>query len=86
MKDERGLFYYPYPANKKVRMYVRRENDTISFRLWNQNDIKLWQDHGWVEHEAVQQAAKLYAGKEFKPNEAYDITIATRLLEEDENP
>jgi hypothetical protein len=46
MKDKRGLYYYPFPQNKRVRMYVRKQADIIEFRLWNQDDPKLWKEHG----------------------------------------
>ena len=43
MKDANGLYYYPFPQNKRVRMYVKKENKTIYFRLWNAEDEKLWE-------------------------------------------
>jgi hypothetical protein len=82
MKDKRGPFYYPFPANKKVRMYVREENDEICFRMWNQEDPELWMQHGWVPWGAIQQAAAMYNGKAFNPHQAYDLSIAKALIKE----
>jgi hypothetical protein len=83
MKDNDGLYYYPFPNNKRVRMYVSLRNDEICFRLWNQDDDGLWEEHGWVPWEAILQAKKMYDGKKFDPNAAYDIRVATALIEDD---
>ena len=82
MKDDNGFYYYPFPDNKQVRMYVKEEKNTIYFRLWNSEDEKLWKDHGWVPYEAIQQASDIYSGNSFNPGEAYDISIARALLKE----
>jgi hypothetical protein len=83
MKDERGLYYYPVPANKRVRAYVREDHGEILFRLWNTDDPKLWAEHGWVPWEAIQNAAALYTSGNFKPNETYDLALARELIRED---
>ena len=83
MKDENGLYYYPFPNNKKVRVYVSLMKDDICFRLWNQDDAKLWEEHGWVPHEAILQAEKMYEGKPFDPKSAYDIKLAEALLDKE---
>lgn len=83
MKDKRGLYYYPFPQNKRVRMYVRQEAGNIEFRLWNQDDPKLWQEHGWVPYDTIVQAAKIYNGGNFNPNQAYDIEIAQALIKDE---
>ncbi len=80
MKDEKGLYYYPFPNNRKVRMYVELIEDQICFRLWNQDDPRLWEDHGWVPHEAILQAQKMYTGTGFDPDFAYDIHVAKSLI------
>lgn len=85
MKDEKGLYYYPNAGNKKIRMYVRKENQTIFFRLWNQDDPKLYAEHGWVPYDAILAAAKMYDGKAFDPKTAYDINLAKALLKEAED-
>ena len=82
MKDDNGLYYYPFPQNKSVRMYVRREAGEVAFRMWNRDDPQLWKDHGWVPYSAIRQAAAMFGGKSFDPNRAYDIGVANALLAE----
>lgn len=81
MKDDHGIYYYPFPSNKKVRMYVRQAGPEIEFRLWNQDDPQLWQNHGWVPYGAIVQARAMYTGKAFDPAQAYDLTLAREALE-----
>ena len=81
MQDERGDYYYPFPSNKRVRMYVRKEGDEIEFRLWNQDDPQMWESHGWVPFSAIQQAQAIYEGGAFDPRRAYDIMLAKEALE-----
>lgn len=80
MKDKNGLYYYPFPQNKSVHMYVRESEGTIWFRLWNANDPELWEQHGWIPYEAIREAQSQYKGNQFDPKRAYDIEIAKRLL------
>jgi hypothetical protein len=83
MNDERGKYYYPFPQNKKVRMYVREEGDSVYFRLWNSDDPQLWEEHGWIPYEAIKQAMAMYEQKnDFNPNEAYNLEIAKVVLKE----
>ena len=83
MKDERGKYYYPFPQNKKVRMYVQEEGGSVYFRLWNSDDIQLWDDHGWIPYEAIKQAQAMYEQKnDFNPNQAYDLETAKAVLKE----
>lgn len=84
MKDDTGLYYYPVPANKKVKMYIREEDGVIQFRLHNQDEPSVWERHGWITLEAVRQAAAEYNGP-VKPLDIYDINVARRLLREDDN-
>ena len=85
MKDQHGIYYYPIPENKRVKMYIRENDGVIEFRLHNENDPQLWEQHGWISYQAVQQAAKMYEGKGLKdPDKLYDFKVAQRLLE-DEN-
>ena len=81
MKDDRGLYYHPQLQNKRVRMYIRKFGSEIQFRLWNQDMPELWEEHGWVAHEAILQAAKMYDGKTLNPEQVYDIDLAGALLE-----
>ncbi len=86
MKDDRGLYYYPFPENKSVRMYVRKVGDEICFRLWKADDPEMWEGHGWVPHEAIQEAAAMYkktSPKSFDPGRAYSFDIAQALIQED---
>ena len=84
MKDKRGLYYYPFPLNKRVHMYVREGEGTIWFRLWNADDPDLWEEPGWVPYGAIKQAAGMSAHSNFDPNQAYDIQLAMMLLKEQE--
>lgn len=84
MKDERGLYYYPFPANKRVRMYVRRGPLDIEFRMWNQDDPQMWEEHGWVPYDAIVQATAMHEGSgAFDPKKAYDLKAAQALIDED---
>jgi len=82
MKDKRGFYYYPFPGNKKVRMYVRESAGTIEFRLSNEEDSAFWKEHGWVPYDAIVQAKEKYNGGAFDPNKAYDLEIAKALISE----
>jgi len=82
MKDDKGLYYYPFPGNKRVRMYVQETEGAVCFRLWNADDPALWIDHGWVPYDAIVKAASMYEGKKFNPTQAYDIKLATALIQE----
>ena len=83
MKDKRGLYYYPFLQNKHIRMYVREKDGVIWFRLWNADEPRLWDEHGWVPAEAVKRAASIYQGKKFDPGQAYDLQMALALIEEE---
>ena len=82
MKDEKGIYYYPFPQNKKVRMYVRKSENTIFFRLWNSGDHGLWEEHGWLPFEAIEKASMMYNQKNFDPSMAYDMETAKALLKD----
>jgi hypothetical protein len=82
MQDKNGLFYYPFPANRRVRTYVREMEGEIHFRLCNDDDPELWDAHGWIPHSAIAQAAAIYRGGRFDPRQAYDLTLARLLLDE----
>jgi hypothetical protein len=85
MKDDKGLYYYPFPNNKRVRMYVRPVGSQICFRLWNADDPILWEKHGWMPYEAILQASSQYQKKQggIDPNRAYDIEAAKALIREE---
>ena len=82
MKDDRGIFYYPFPSNKRVHMYVGQVDGTVMFRLWNADEPALWDEHGWVPYDAIVQATSMYEGKGFDPTRAYDMDVALALLKE----
>ena len=82
MKDERGLYYYPNAAIKHFRTYVKEADGQIWFRLYNSEDPKLWDAHGWVPYDAIKKAAATYSGKQFDPSVAYDLQLAQALLSE----
>jgi len=83
MKDERGMYYFPFPQNKRVRMYVQEKADMIHFRLWNADDPQLWEEHGWVPYDAIVQAQAMYQQKnDFNPRRAYDLAVARAVLKE----
>ncbi len=82
MKDKLGLYYYPFPMNRKVRMYVRSAGDETEFRMWNQDDPGMWKAHGWVPYSAIVQAGAMYKGGAFDPEKAYDIDAAKALIKD----
>ncbi len=84
MKDSKGYYYFPFPENKGVRMYVKEEKNTIYFRLWSADDEILWKEHGWVPYEAIKQATAMYQKNNFNPSQAYDFNMAKALLKESE--
>lgn len=85
MKDKVGIYYYPNPENKRVRMYVREKGGEVEFRMKNENDPTIWNDHGWIPHSAIQQAQVLYQKRgAFDPDRAYDIRIAKVLIRDGE--
>lgn len=85
MKDRIGLYYYPFPENRRVRMYVRKKGDAIEFRMKNEDDPGMWNDHGWVSYDAIQQAQVLYDRRGgFDPGRAYDIRVAAVLIRDGE--
>lgn len=85
MKDkEGGIYYYPFPDNKMVRMYVKESQGSIFFRMWRKDDETLWNEHGWVSYEDMLQASDMYTGKAFDPKKVYDIHIARVLIRDEQ--
>jgi len=80
MKDHNGCYYYPDLRDKKTRMYVRRGEAGIEFRLWQQDKPEIWERHPWLSREVVAHAAALYAGPTRSPLALYDMDVAARLL------
>jgi len=79
MKDNLGHYYYPYPGNPKVRVYVQKNEDGVCFRLWNRDQPDLWAKHGWVPYDAIIAAQKIYQGP-FDTHTVYDLNLAKALL------
>ena len=86
MRDQLGIYYYPDPADTQTRVYVRDNEfgDDVDFRLWRKDHPEVWDKHGWVPYEAIQQAAKMYKdmGRDTDPLMFYDIAVAKVLLKE----
>ncbi len=88
MKDEKGLYYYPKPGDTKVRVYVRRgEDSNIEFRLWQIDHPEVWERHEWLPASVIEKAAEMYkqmgrgeAGSD--PMMLYDIKVGEALLAE----
>ncbi len=83
MQDELGLYYYPVPQNKKVRMYVRKTGDEIEFRMWDSSEPAIWEEHDWVCWSVIQKAADLYRKEKRSgtpPVHLYDLGIAKKLI------
>ncbi len=80
MQDDRGCYYYPFPQDKKIRMYVRMVEKQVEFRLWNSDDPMIWEKHKWIPMEAIRQAAALYDKDKPDPLQLYDIQVAEAVL------
>lgn len=88
MKDDKGIYYYPAPAEKRVRMYVRHRFGQVEFRLWNQEYPEIWERHDWIPYDAIEEAAAEYRKRKdgVDPLEMYDLDVATRLLADEGGP
>ncbi len=83
MQDHRGVYYYPNPAEKTTRMYVRLSPSTpnvIEFRLYSSENPDIWERHEWIPREVVEAAAKQYTNPERDPLALYDESVARALL------
>lgn len=84
MRDDRGLYYYPNPADTRSRVYVRQGGDGIEFRLWHADYPMVWEKHGWVSQAALEQAAALYRAQgKANPMALYDPAVAKALIQEE---
>ena len=86
MKDDRGLYYYPNPQHKRVRMYVRLAADgQVEFRMFDADEPTVWERHGWMPMDAVRQAAAMYkaSGRDVDPLALYDEAVARAVLGEE---
>jgi hypothetical protein len=49
--------------------------------LFNARDPELWEKHGWIPWEAIQQAAAIYQGNTLDPKKVYDLSLAKALVD-----
>lgn len=84
MQDKDGIFYYPYPQNKRIRMYVRERDNNIEFRLSNSDHPEIWERHGWLDMDIIKRGAQMFAdrGTKVDPVKIYDLDTARFLLKE----
>lgn len=85
MQDQKGIYYYPVPANKNLRMYIKIVEEDIAFRLWDDKNASMWDEHGWIPWNAISQAAEMYEKEEREgapPLHLYDMDVAIRLLKD----
>lgn len=85
MQDKNGIFYYPYPHNKRIRMYVREENGTVEFRLANADHPEIWERHGWLDMDLIKRGAQMFKAErdpKTDPTAIYDLQTAAYLLKE----
>jgi hypothetical protein len=62
-------------------MYVRENNGIIEFRLHNEDDPQLFEEHDWITYEIAKQAAAMYEGKGLQnPLKLYDFEAAEYAL------
>ncbi len=83
MHDDTGHYYYPNPADKKVRMYVRECPDApgeVEFRLFSAENPEIWERHPWLTRDVVIEAAKMYDKPDREPLALYDLGVAKALL------
>lgn len=82
MKDANGFFYYPNPADRKAKVYVRNGAEGIEFRLWHEDRPEMWEKHGWLTLEVIQEAAGMFRERGHKndPTQLYDMRVAEALL------
>lgn len=86
MKDDKGLYYYPSPADPRTRVYVRQGQGGIEFRLWREEHPQVWDKHGWLSYDVVAAASEQYKerGVAADPLVLYDRNVARALLKDEE--
>ena len=87
MEDSRGVYYLPKPGVPSVRVYVRRGEDGIEFRMWDREHEEVWEKHQWLPYEVISKAAAMFrdmhAGSA-DPLAIYDNVVAEAILREKE--
>lgn len=83
MQDKHGVYYYPLPEDKRLRMYVRVNDGIVEFRPDHSEHQKLWQEHGWISYETARKAARASRerGADY-PLDLYDFEVALGVLKE----
>ncbi len=81
MQDQHGVFYYPQPENKRLKMYVRIQDGIVEFRPDHADNPQLWEGHGWIAYEAAKKADEYskQQGKRY-PLHLYDFDVALGVL------
>lgn len=85
MQDKDGVFYYPNPQNKRIRMYVREQDGSVEFRLSNADHLEVWERHGWLDMDIIKRGAKMFQDErnaKADPTKFYDVEMARYLLKE----
>jgi hypothetical protein len=84
MKDEKGFYYHPDPADTETRVYVRKGPEGAEFRLWRKDRPDVWERHEWLSHQVITAAAAMYKerGRATDPLALYDLNVANALLKE----
>lgn len=88
MRDELGFYYHAQAGNPRVRVYVRKAQGQIEFRLWDAERPEVWERHGWLGHDVIKRAAELYKAERSAnadPLKLYDPAIARNLLKDGGN-
>ena len=82
MRDQQGCYYYPNPAQKSTRMYVRERDGEIEFRLHSDNDPQIWERHKWLGLDVIRKATAMFDTSKGDPLELYDEAVAKAVLSE----
>jgi len=85
VQDRDGVFYYPNPQNKRIRMYVREQDGSVEFRLSNADRPEVWERHGWLDMDIIKRGARMFQDErnaKADPTKLYDVDMARYLLKE----
>ncbi len=87
MEDSLGLYYLPQPSIPAMRIYVRRGEGGIEFRMWDAEHPEVWEKHQWLTSDIIALAAQMFQSEHAdgaSPASYYDVRVAEALLEERE--
>lgn len=83
MQDRHGVFYYPIPENKQLKMYVRVQDGIVEFRPHHSEHQELWAEHGWISYETARKAGQVSKEKGGRyPLHLYDFEVALGVLQD----